>query len=323
MRLDRLLYEPLQPGERCLHPLEVHLGVVAGFYVRQFRARPNELACWRHRSTCAAACRPCVSSPKTTRSTGRTRHCVRSSPNKPRTWPSNANPSKVRRLIDWLRQAFRGKGKYDPVLAVGRDGIHTPMTHGEYNEGEHGDADRLQPPGQASGHGLSGADAWEQQNHPAVSEQYDGFAHRRAESVAWRLARGWRRTSAMLAGTRRTTSPRVLSRMSRGPRVQPGKLLVWQRVVDFYHATLYVTKLAEALLLAQESSGNAAMGAADAACAQRGGRTDAGAAIGVVLSAQAGKWRGAPRVLLPRRTTTCTRTASTWTMRGIVVRECR
>ena len=28
---------------------------------------------------------------------------------------------------------------------------------------------------------------------------------------------------------------------------QPGKLLVWQRVVDFYHATLYVTKLAEAL----------------------------------------------------------------------------
>ena len=40
----------------------------------------------------------------------------------------------MRRQIDWLRQAFRGKGKYDPVLAVGRDGNHTPMTHGEYNE---------------------------------------------------------------------------------------------------------------------------------------------------------------------------------------------
>ena len=235
VRLDRLLYEPLQPGERCLHPLEVHLGVVAGCASSALAERVGLLAA-QH------AQRPTLRILAEDHQVHWTHKTLRKViAEQAEDLAKQRQPEQVRRLIDWLRQAFRGKGKYDPVLAVGRDGIHTPMTHGEYNEASTATLTVFNRQGKRLGTVYLGRMPQEQQT--TLSEQLTALLT--AVLSQWRGARprlayisdaGWHPTDYFA---------RVLSRMS-DPR-QPGKLLVWQRVVDFYHATLYVTKLAEAL----------------------------------------------------------------------------
>ena len=128
MRLDRLLlYEPLQPGERCLHPLEVHLGVVAALRpVPALAERVGLLA------GAARAQRPTLRILAEDHQVHWTHKTLAGKVIAEQTEEHLAKQRQLRASaaasIDWLRQAFRGKGKYDPVLAVGRDGIHTPMT---------------------------------------------------------------------------------------------------------------------------------------------------------------------------------------------------
>ena len=125
------------------------------------------------------------------------------------------------------------------------------MTHGEYNEASTATLTVFNRQGKRLGTVYLGR--MPQDGRPPPCQNWlTALLTAVLESVAWRLARGWRISDAGWHPT--DYFARVLSRMS-DPR-QPGKLLVWQRVVDYYHATLYVTKLAEALF-GEVRSGNA------------------------------------------------------------------
>jgi hypothetical protein len=235
VRLYRWLYEPLQAGEKCLHPLEIHLGVVAGAASSALAERVGLLAA-QH------AQRPTLAILAEDHDVHWTHETLRKVvAAQAEAVAEQRQEEQVRRLLGWLRQAFRSKGKYEPVLAVGRDGIHTPMSHGEYNESSTATLSVFDRKGKRLGTVYLGRMPQEQQ--ATLSGQLTALLT--AVLTAWRGQRprlayisdaGWHPTDYF---------GRVLAKMT-DPRA-PGEKLVWQRVVDFYHATLYVTKLAEAV----------------------------------------------------------------------------
>jgi hypothetical protein len=43
--------------------------------------------------------------------------------------------AQVDRVVGWLHQARASNGRFQPTLAVGRDGVNVPMRHGAWKEG--------------------------------------------------------------------------------------------------------------------------------------------------------------------------------------------
>jgi len=44
-------------------------------------------------------------------------------------------PAQVDQVVRWLHQARASKGRFQPTLSVGRDGVNVPMRHGDGQEG--------------------------------------------------------------------------------------------------------------------------------------------------------------------------------------------
>ncbi len=151
--------------------------------------------------------------------------------------------AQVERVLDWLGQAQASRGRHRPVLSVGRDGITlglrikggaiyevaTTATLSVYDRQDR----RLgtvylayaPEPGQAT-----------------MSEQLTALVQA--------VLRGWQGPLPRLsyvtdAGKNETNYYRQVLRRMRHP--QTGERLVWQWVVDYYHASLRVWTMAEAL----------------------------------------------------------------------------
>jgi len=43
--------------------------------------------------------------------------------------------AQVDQVVHWLQQARASTGRFQPILAVGRDGVNVPLRHGEWKEG--------------------------------------------------------------------------------------------------------------------------------------------------------------------------------------------
>jgi hypothetical protein len=43
--------------------------------------------------------------------------------------------AQVDQVVNWLHQARASTGRFQPILAVGRDGVNVPRRHGEWKEG--------------------------------------------------------------------------------------------------------------------------------------------------------------------------------------------
>jgi hypothetical protein len=152
------------------------------------------------------------------------------------------------RLLSWLQQAERSRGRHRPVLAIGRDGIMIPMRRGGYEE--------------ASTATLSVYDRRRRRlgtiylgQMPEAKQATLGDTLTKllnASLAAWqgalpRLAyitdKGWAPDGYYQS---------VLKTM-RHPR--DGKALVWEWVLDFYHVCSYIGKLADALFGAETKAG--------------------------------------------------------------------
>jgi hypothetical protein len=125
----RRLYEPLTPGRRSIHPLELNLGIEAGGVTPALAERAGRWAAdhaQRQVLEMLAHDHGVQWSCTTLRkllgslSAGMGGH---------------RQPAPVDQVIHGLQQARASKGRLQPPLAVGREGVNVPRRHGAWHEG--------------------------------------------------------------------------------------------------------------------------------------------------------------------------------------------
>ena len=235
MRLWRWLYEPRTPGERCLFPLEHLLGLVAGRATPALASRVGRLAAqYEQRSVLRLLKED---------NALRWSHALlrKVAAEVAAIVLGQRHTAQVKQVIDWLRQAHRGRGPLDPVLAVGRDGIMTPICKEGYQEASVATVAVYDRNGRRLGTVYLG---W-------VPEALQETLSRQLTALLQAVLAGWKGRRPRLAyitdggQTPEAYYHKVLRKMTDPCR--PGERLLWVRVLDYYHATQYVSKLAEAL----------------------------------------------------------------------------
>jgi hypothetical protein len=144
------------------------------------------------------------------------------------------------RLLSWLYQADQSRGRHRPVLAVGRDGIMTPMRCGGYQE--------------ASTATVSVYDRRRRRLGTIYLGQMPEAKQTTLSTALTELVQAtlgaWQGPLPRLAYiTDKGSAPdeyyrQVLKKMKH-PR--DGKPLSWEWVLDFYHVCSYIGKMADAL----------------------------------------------------------------------------
>ena len=234
--LWRMLYQDVHGVEPSIFPLEIRLGLEAG------RATP---------ALAERAARSAITLPQdAVLAMLRDDHGVRWSVATLRAviaavaagMGAHRQDAQVDRLLGWLGQADRSSGSRKPVLAVGRDGLMLPMR------------------GQAC----------YREAATATVSVYDRKGRRLGTVYLGRMPEpgqgtlSWQLTALIEAVWRSWTGPmprlayitdggnhqaryyrRVLKRMS--DPYHPGRRLRWRWVIDYYHASEYISELAEAL----------------------------------------------------------------------------
>ena len=147
-----------------------------------------------------------------------------------------------KQLLAWLRLADSSKGRHKITLAVGRDGIMLPIRNEKtYKEGAVATVTVYDRRGHRLGTMYLGQ----------MPEAYQTTLSEELTRLVTELLEEWdgcwpRLVYITDAGYHPTEYfDNVLSQMEH-PR-HPGRLLEWTRIVDFYHATEYLAKLAQVL----------------------------------------------------------------------------
>lgn len=236
--LWRTLYQDVHGVEPAIFPLEIRLGLEAG------RATPA-LA---ERAARAAACSPQA----TVLERIKHEHAVQWSAATLRKviagvaagMETHRHDAQAARLLRWLGQANTSSGNRKPVLAVGRDGVMTPI-RGEacYREAATATVSVSDRKGKRLGTVYLGR--MPEPGQETLSAQLTALI----EAVL----RNWAGPPPRLAYvTDAGCHPtgyfrRVLKRMN-DPH-HPGQRLKWSWVIDFYHVSEYLSKMAEALFI--------------------------------------------------------------------------
>jgi len=233
--LQRYLYEPLEAGERCLHPLHLQLGVVANYATPALAQRIAQYAVGQpqravldtlerdHDLTCSPATLRQVTAAV---AAGLAPH---------------RQAVQADRVLALLAEAYTSRGQRRVVLAVGRDGIQVPVVGSSYREASTATVTVFDRRGRRLGTVYLGR--MPEANQVTLSQQLTALLAavlQRWDKAQPRLAYitdgGWHPSDYFRQVLRRMPDPH-----------HPGAVLPWERIVDFYHAAQYVTKLAEAL----------------------------------------------------------------------------
>jgi hypothetical protein len=235
LRLQRCLYEDLEPGNPCLFPLERRLGVVAGAATPALAERASW---WLAQQPQGVTLDLLARDHAVGWSAQTLRNVTKAFAEGLETHRSAAQ---VEQVLKWLRQASASRGRYRPSLVAGRDGIHLPMRTGQpYKEGATATLTVYNRRGRRLGTVYLGR--MPQPGQETLSAQLTALIEE--------VLRQWPGALPRLAyvtddGYQPATYFRRVLARQRHPRT--GERLPWQRVVDFYHAALYVQQLAEAL----------------------------------------------------------------------------
>ena len=234
--LWRYLYQPLHGVEPSIFPLEIRLGLEVGLATPALTERVGQAAVTSSQNSVleylkrnhgvswsVATLRKVIAG----LSEGMEPH---------------RHDASVAQVLKWLEQAHASQGGRKPVLAVGRDGLMLPI-RGEtcYREGATATVSVHDRKGRRLGTVYLGR----------MPEPGQETLSRQLTAVIEDVLRQWNGPLPRLAyitdgGNHQTQYfRRVLKRM-RHPR-RPGQRLKWEWVIDYYHASEYIYKLAEAL----------------------------------------------------------------------------
>ena len=235
--LVRLRYEPCDTGLglASIFPLEMRLGVVAG---KATPALASRVGAWTAQYTQA-----------TVRQLLHEEHHVSWSVETVRNVAERLraglaplrHDAQVDYLLQLLEQACNSKGPHRPALTVGRDGIFVPISKdSKYREAATATVAVLDRRGRRVGTVYLGH----------MPEPGQGTLSQQLTELLRDVLSGWQGPLPRLqyvtdAGNHPTEYFDTVLRSMVHPRT--GQQLVWEWVLDYYHACLYVTKLAEAL----------------------------------------------------------------------------
>lgn len=239
VRLERFLYEPLERGEASIFPLEINLGVVARRATPALAERvalhasqesQEAVRSILHRDHDLAWSIPTLRNVTAEVSQGMAPHL---------------HDAQLAQVLAWLKKAERSRGGYPITLAVGRDGIFVPI-RGEdgYKEGAVATLSVHDRGGRRLGTVYLGR--MPEALQTTLSDRLTRLLRDVLRQVKGSLPRLAYVTDAGHHPTWYFTH--VLRQMS-DPR-DASHRLTWIWIVDFYHASQYVSRLAEALFRA-------------------------------------------------------------------------
>jgi hypothetical protein len=162
----------------------------------------------------------------------------------------------VRKLLDLLAQAHRSRGRYKPVLSVGRDGISMPLHHGGgYQQGAVGTIAVYDRRGNRLGTIYVAFTPESEQ--PTLTARLSGLIKECLDKWCNEQGNPLPRLCYVTdAGDNECRYyTKVLSRM-RDPR-NSRKYLHWYRIVDYFHASERITTIAEAIFGTDSRDGRA------------------------------------------------------------------
>lgn len=233
--VPRFLYEPLEPGEPCIHPLEIRLGIEAGCATPALADRVSQWAAQHPQRTVCDLLEyehdvhwSCTTLRKVTAS-------LRDGLEPQR------QPAQVAQVLKWLRAAQDSRGRHRPVLAAGRDGIHVPLRREGYREGAVATLSVFDRRGRRLGTVYLGR----------MPEEGQLTLSAQLTALLQAVLAGWEGALPRLAyitdaGWHPTDYYRRVLRKMEDPR-HPGRRLAWERILDYYHASEYIGKLVDAL----------------------------------------------------------------------------
>jgi hypothetical protein len=235
LTLQRYLYENREPGNPCLFPLEHRLGIVAGTATPALAERASWWLAQRPQGGTLAVLERdhgVCWAPAQLRQVAATFAAA---------LEAHRQASQVERLLDLLAQASARPGRGRPQLVVGRDGINVPMRENKaFREGSTATVSVYDRRGKRVGTVYLGQ----------MPQGGQGTLTAHLTGLLEAVLRGWQGPLPRLVyvtddGNHPATYYQKVLKHQRHPRT--GERLTWQRIVDFYHATLYVHALAEAL----------------------------------------------------------------------------
>lgn len=236
VRVERFLYEPLERGEPSIFPLEINLGIVACHATPALAER--------------VALHASQESQEAVRSILNRDHALMWSVPTLRKVTADVSAGmaphlhdgQLKQVLAWLKQAERSRGQHPITLAVGRDGIFIPIREEDgYKEAAVATLSVLDRRGRRLGTVYLGMMPEPYQS--TLSDRLTrllGDVLRQVKGPLPRLAyitdAGHHPTWYFTHVLKRMSDPRDLSRR-----------LNWIWIVDFYHASQYVSQLAESL----------------------------------------------------------------------------
>jgi hypothetical protein len=235
IQLRRFYYQPLETSGRCLFPLQVQLGIVAGVATPALADVVARLSADLTQSQTLERLRHhgVVWGVRTLRNVVATMAEAMS---------EHRHAAQVEQLLAWLREAAAGSGPRRFVLSVGRDGVMVPVV-------------KSQKCKEAAAATVSVLDRWGRrlgtiylgQMPEALQTTLGDELTRLLEDVLSRWEGPLPRLVYVTDCGYHPTNyfEEVLSRMV-NPRC-PTQYLEWEWVVDYYHACQYITKLGEAI----------------------------------------------------------------------------
>ncbi|MGH7927750.1 MAG: hypothetical protein ACREQV_08135 [Candidatus Binatia bacterium] len=233
--LKRFCYQPLESCGRCLFPLEVQLGIVASVATPALADCVGRMAAdltqrqlldqLRQRGICWGV--------------GTLRKLTQAMAER---MSEHRHHAQVEQILTWLQAAARSSGPCRFGLSVGRDGLMMPIKKKEtYKEGATATISVLDRRGRRIGTVYLGQ----------MPEAGQGTLSRQLTALLTDVLRQWdgplpRLTYVTDCGSHPTEYFQQVLAWMPNPR-RPQELLEWEWVVDYYHACLYITKLAEAI----------------------------------------------------------------------------
>lgn len=231
----RRLYEPLLPGRRAIHPLELTLGMEAGLATPALAERVGRwgaehtqrqvLEMLQHDHGVHWSCatlRKLLSS----LSVGLAPH---------------RQAAQSDQVVRWLHQARASSGRFQPILAVGRDGVHVPLRHKEWKEGATATVSGLDRRGKRVGTVYLGR--MPESGQTTLTTHLTALLQDILQHVD---AQGLRLVYGSDDGYHPSDYYHTVLKTMPDPK-RPWCQLTWIRIVDYYHVCLYIQQLAEAL----------------------------------------------------------------------------